>query len=246
VKVIRTGGNNFALRAAPSLASEVVGSLGFNKRYKVVKVIPNGEVVADKTRWFKVKKKNGKRGYIPVRKTRCVDSFYADSAFLLPFKCGDKIRVTQGNNSAFSHNGRSQYAFDFGVPVGTPVKAAKKGVVIYRRNATQPGDACWSYGGPNCITKANYVVLKHPDGSRTMYAHVNKVTVPLGAQVKRGQTIAKSGNTGWSPGPHLHFSREQHCSSSHCQSKKMRFGDVTIREGRPTRGDTVKSGNCTF
>jgi murein DD-endopeptidase MepM/ murein hydrolase activator NlpD len=231
------------LFAQPTRQSTVVGEVASGNRFKVRRVVDNGEAVGGKTRWRKIKKPNGVVGFIPAVRSQCVPLF-PQKKFLLPFKCDKKVRVSQGNNSAFSHNGRSKYAFDFAVPVGTPVKAAKKGVVIYRRNSTRPGDPCWSYGGQSCITKANYVVLRHPDGSRTMYAHLNKVTVALGAKVRRGQTIGKSGNTGWSPGPHLHFAREEHCSSSHCQSRPMRFSDVGIRNGRPVRGDVVKSQNC--
>jgi murein DD-endopeptidase MepM/ murein hydrolase activator NlpD len=247
VQVKRTDGNKLRIRPDPSMSQAPIGWIGLGKRARVRKVVPNGEAFEGRTRWYKIKKPSGVIGYVSTRFVKCYDPdarpSYGPKKFLLPLKCDSRRTVTQGNSSAFSHNGRSKYAFDFGLPVGTPIKASRKGVVIYRRNSTRPGDVCWSNGPPSCITKANYVVLKHPDGTRTMYAHVNKVTVPIGARVARGQTIAKSGNTGWSSGPHLHFAREQHCSSSHCQTIPMRFGDVG-GTGRPTSGQVVKSGNC--
>jgi hypothetical protein len=246
VKIVNTDGADLNVRDAPTLSGDVVGIVGAGKKFRVRKIVPNSEPVDGRSRWFKIKKKSGLVGYIAGRYARCVDPTpsYGPKKFLLPFKCGTKHTVTQGNNGLFSHNGRSQYAFDFAMPRGTPIKASRKGRVIYRRNSTRPGDPCWNNGGSSCITKANYVVLRHPDGTRTMYAHLNKVTVKLGERVKRGQTIGKSGNTGWSSGPHLHFAREVNCGSSHCKTRKMRFADVEIHDGKPRTGDRVKSGNC--
>jgi murein DD-endopeptidase MepM/ murein hydrolase activator NlpD len=243
VKVVNTDGAPLNLRAQPTLDSEAIGVVGAGKKFRVRRVVPDGGPVDGRTRWFKIKKPNGLVGYISARFAKCVPR-YGPKKFLLPFKCGEKYLVSQGNNGLFSHNGRSQYAFDFAMPRGTPIKAARKGVVIYRRSSTRPGDPCWNNGGSSCLTKANYVVLKHPDGTRTMYAHLNKVTVQIGERVSRGQTIGKSGNTGWSSGPHLHFAREVNCSSSHCMTRKMRFADVQVHDGRPRTGDRVKSGNC--
>lgn len=79
---------------------------------------------------------------------------------------------------------------DIAVPTGTAILAAEDGVVI-----TSGWDN--SYG--------MYITIDH--GSiATLYAHNSKLLVSVGQQVKRGQTIALSGNTGNSTGPHLHFS----------------------------------------
>ncbi len=59
------------------------------------------------------------------------------------------------------------------------------------------GDACCSYG--------YYIDIQHADGYVTRYAHLSKFLVKLGEQVEQGETIAISGNTGYSTGAHVHF-----------------------------------------
>lgn len=84
---------------------------------------------------------------------------------------------------------------DFGVAVGTPVRAPWDGVV---ESVFQ--DAGWpSKGG------GNVVFLRHPNGLRTAYLHLSAFKVTKGQTVKAGDVIALSGNTGGSTGPHLHF-----------------------------------------
>ncbi len=85
------------------------------------------------------------------------------------------------------HNG-----VDFGIPSGTSVLAAADGKVIAIGN-----NGRYAYG--------RYIAVDHGNGLVTMYGHLSSVTKKLGDKVKRGDTIAKSGNTGNSTGPHLHF-----------------------------------------
>ncbi|MFJ8645697.1 M23 family metallopeptidase [Streptomyces sp. NPDC093546] len=84
---------------------------------------------------------------------------------------------------------------DFAVPIGTPVKAAHSGVVV----------KAGPNGGGDGPAYGNAVVIKHSNGTYSQYAHLSKIDVSVGKKVKTGQLIAKSGNTGNSSGPHLHF-----------------------------------------
>ncbi len=112
-------------------------------------------------------------------------------AFQLPFAYGACFTVTQGNNGAFSHHERSnRYAWDFNLPMGTPVTAAAAGRVVLVPEANEG------------IGKS--IVLDHGSGYYTLYAHLSKLKASPGQVVQAGQTIALSGrDTGVSP--HLHF-----------------------------------------
>lgn len=85
-------------------------------------------------------------------------------------------------------------AVDLGSPVGTPILAAADGTVIVSRN-----NGGWNGG------YGNYVVIQHPNGTQTLYAHAEKTIVYVGEYVSRGQTIAYVGMTGKTTGPHVHF-----------------------------------------
>ena len=95
-----------------------------------------------------------------------------------------------GGRWAQKHSGQ-----DFAVPNGTPVKAVHKGTVV-KAGPNGAGDGS-SYG--------NAVVIKHDNNTYSQYAHLSKVKVKAGQQVKTGQQIGESGSTGNSSGPHLHF-----------------------------------------
>jgi len=87
--------------------------------------------------------------------------------------------------------GRDHDGIDMAAPIGTSVYAAAAGVVIYA------GDQVRGYG--------NMVVIRHNDGMVTVYAHNSVLLAHSGDVVGVGQEIARSGDTGRSTGPHLHF-----------------------------------------
>ena len=122
--------------------------------------------------------------------------------YRLPYAEGASYRVLQGFGSRFSHRGIEQYAVDFKMPVGTPVHAARGGVVA--RVVESHDKGCWEDG---CGRYANFIVVMHSDGTTGEYYHLQKdgAAVEVGDRVTAGQWIGLSGNTGHTTMPHLHF-----------------------------------------
>ncbi|ABZ93211.1 Metalloendopeptidase [Leptospira biflexa serovar Patoc strain 'Patoc 1 (Ames)'] len=131
------------------------------------------------------------------------DAIHDDSiTYSLPFPDGIRSRVGQGYNGGFTHSGNLKYSIDFSLPIGTPIHAARKGTVVSLvKKYTEGGIR------KDLLSKANYVMIQHEDGTIANYAHLKKegVVVSVGETVTEGQLIGYSGNTGYSQGPHLHF-----------------------------------------
>ncbi len=126
----------------------------------------------------------------------------AACVYLLPYAAGNSFEVSQGYHGSFSHRGPDEYAIDWRMPVGTPVHAAREGIVVQSKDDMNEG------GPERKFEKcANCLLIQHPDGTIGIYGHLmqggNKVKV--GDHVKAGDLIALSGNTGFSNGAHLHF-----------------------------------------
>lgn len=101
--------------------------------------------------------------------------------FIKPIPC----RLTQ--------NKHDRYAVDMSCgKIGTPILAAASGKVILAK-----------YGWNGAF--GNLVIIEHPNGVKTFYAHQSKIEVNQGQNVSQGQVIGYVGNTGRSTGPHLHF-----------------------------------------
>ena len=98
--------------------------------------------------------------------------------------CGERTNPILGKRE--NHNG-----LDIAVAEGTAVIAVKSGKVTEVRTSA-------TYG--------KLLEYETTDGYTVMYAHLSKVLVREGEQVKQGQKVAESGNTGLSTGPHLHYS----------------------------------------
>lgn len=202
-----------------------------------------GESVNGSTDWYQVKLP-AVTGYVHSSFAQCTSEPLSGPAggYYLPFACDETRRVTQGNNSSFSHNGASRYAFDFSLGIGTPMLAMAPGTVKYVYDKTKPGDYCYDgkLDRAACIDKANLVNVLHGDGTVTQYAHLSKVSVKVGDKVKRGQQVGLSGSTGYSSGPHAHIVRAENCTSPFCQSVALSFVEASV----PTAGQDVKSKNC--
>jgi murein DD-endopeptidase MepM/ murein hydrolase activator NlpD len=109
------------------------------------------------------------------------------------------IRVTQyfGNTSfaaSGAYNGQGHNGVDFAAAIGTPVKAVLGGTVLDINQGVAP--MC-QYG--------KWVLVKHPNGLTSLYAHLSSISVAKGQTVTQGQTVGLSGNTGYATGPHLHL-----------------------------------------
>jgi hypothetical protein len=241
VRVLSTGGIGLNVRPDPSTANAPVGNLPDGSVVTVLERV-EGEAVDGNTTWYHVQR-GDLTGYVTGLFVECMGPpGPTDGLFLLPFGCGETFQVTQGNNSEFSHNGQSAFGFDFSMPLNTPMRAMMGGDVAFADGDTVPGSPCFQGGGPECINDANYVVVSHPDGTLTQYAHLNEVHVGPGQHVDQGQVLGLSGSTGWSTGPHAHVQRMENCGRAFCQSIAMQFGDVPD-DGVPESGDTVTSQN---
>ena len=118
----------------------------------------------------------------PAPSSRIASGPLYSDYYLRPIEGGRKSQGLHGNN-----------AVDIAAPTGTPIYASADGTVIVSRASGYNG----GYG--------SYVVISHPNGTQTLYAHASRVLVSQGQAVKRGETIALVGSTGKSTGPHLHF-----------------------------------------
>lgn len=121
-----------------------------------------------------------------------------DSPYLLPWPTGISYFCVQGVRGVVSHRGRSRFAYDFYMPVGSDICAARSGKVVRVVQEHDGNGRNW----PN-----NLVLVEHEDGTRACYAHIKKEGsyVEEGQQVQQGERIAASGNVGNSMMPHLHF-----------------------------------------
>lgn len=117
----------------------------------------------------------------------------ADHLYRLPFD-GAPVRVSQGIDGHRSHgDAQNRHAIDFPLPEGTPVLAARAGTVM--QVVADPAE-------DGCLVR-----ILHADGGMALYAHLQSgsLAVRPGQAVQAGQVLARSGNTGRSTGPHLHF-----------------------------------------
>jgi murein DD-endopeptidase MepM/ murein hydrolase activator NlpD len=132
-------------------------------------------------------------------------------AYSYPWKSGVTYKVNQGNDTAppDSHNGVQKYAFDFDLPVGTEIRAAREGTVERVREDLPDSynSATVNIPGRVLANWGNYLRIRHADGTTSWYFHLrnNGVTVNVNDVVQKGQPIAISSNTGRSTGAHLHF-----------------------------------------
>ena len=144
-------------------------------------IIPNGEIaVAAPAPKTNTAKSGGASGVLePARYSTSVEY---SGYYINPLPSGRRTQGVHGYNGV-----------DLGAPVGAPILAAASGEVIVAREGGYNG----GYG--------SYVVIKHDNGTQTLYAHQSNVIVGVGQTVSKGEVIGYVGQTGKATGPHVHF-----------------------------------------
>ena len=125
---------------------------------------------------------------------------HRDVVYLLPYAPDVSAMLNQGYFGSFSH--QKSHALDFGLPIGSTIRAARGGRVVATEDRYTEGGI-----GPQYRNKANYVKIQHDDGTLGAYYHLSPggILVTPGQTVKAGDEIGLSGHTGHAKTPHLHF-----------------------------------------
>jgi murein DD-endopeptidase MepM/ murein hydrolase activator NlpD len=141
-------------------------------------IIPNGEKAEESDKPIKnLAESTAKdKKYYEAHPTKNLSGYYISPL--------ESYRKSQGIHD--------KNAVDLAAPTGTPIHAAASGRVLLARSGNNGG-----FG--------SLVIISHPNGTETLYAHQSRIATTTGAQVSQGQVIGYVGSTGHSTGPHLHF-----------------------------------------
>ncbi|MFT5466894.1 MAG: murein DD-endopeptidase MepM/ murein hydrolase activator NlpD [Verrucomicrobiales bacterium] len=165
---------------------------------------------------------------VPISRTRAgtVYPIQANSLYILPWSVGSSYNIGQGNRGD-SNSGSQKFAYDFDMPNGSTIRAARAGVVIEVEESFS--------NGTGVSGEENFIVIRHSDRTVTGYYHLNRngARVRVGDRVSQGQRIAKSGNSGDSSQPHLHFEV--------LQRRDGNTRPITFRNTRPHSNGLVES-----
>jgi len=186
-------------------------TIGVKAKYNALDIVPNVSnefVIKAKSSvlYATLKIKGAKASYnyswhwiMGSKNVQHTDTFL----YTLPYKKGSAYMVSQGYNGTKTHKGTSAYSIDFAMPIGTKVYAARKGTVVKLKDDSAAGGYDKKYA-----SSGNYVRIMHIDGTFATYYHLKQrgVLVSIGQKVSQGEALGYSGNTGYSSGPHLHFS----------------------------------------
>jgi LysM repeat protein len=146
-------------------------------------IVPDGEIVEEKPKEeTKVKENKTTKKTITKGVKTIIKNLVKEGYYMRPISGGSRTTGIHGNN-----------AVDLATGHGSSIVAAASGRVIISKVGGYNG----GYG--------NYLVISHPNGTQTLYAHNSDNLVSVGDTVKQGQVIARVGSTGKSTGPHVHF-----------------------------------------
>ena len=155
------------------------------------------------------------------------------SPYKLPWPAGVTYLCCQSNRGIVSHRGWEEFAYDFSMPVGSDVCAARAGMVTLIEV---------SHDGHGNSAPNNFIAIDHGDLTAAWYLHLKKdgSYVQVGQHVAQGERIAASGHVGISLIPHLHF----HVVNVKNEVERITFSDVTTDRGIPRMFKSYKSGNA--
>lgn len=141
-----------------------------------------------------------------------------DAVYRLPYSPGEAYVMSQGYGGSYSH--KNLQAYDFRMPEGTAVRAAREGIVVSTRSDS-------TLGGPDrrYLKEGNYIYVLHADGTLAKYHHLQAggVKVRQWQRVKAGEWLALSGYTGYTSTPHLHFEVFKPLDGRRRESLKVRM-----------------------
>ena len=124
-----------------------------------------------------------------------------DYLYGMPFGGTEARPLVQGFDGTETHMFGMRYALDFGMPGGTPIVAARDGIVVHVQDGFTEGGP-----DPDLLERSNLVVVGHGDGTLAFYGHLSPgIPVAVGDPVREGDSLGRSGATGFAGQPHLHF-----------------------------------------
>lgn len=147
---------------------------------------------------------------------------WTSSDYLLPYRPGTSLVVSQGNCSIGSHQRAANHAYDFAMPIGTEIVAARAGTVVAVDDSAPDGTGLFA--------DDNAVVVEHEDGTLASYVHIQQggARVSEGEGVEAGQLIALSGNSGHTGGlPHLHLQVTTCGNRNVCGTEPITFSNTS-------------------
>ena len=163
----------------------------------------------------------------------------ANARYWIPWSPDFRFEVGQAVGGRFSHVGKWRYAFDFWMPSGTPIHAARAGTIIRVFED-------FSRGGTEEYFKkrANLIFILHEDGTIARYLHLEQggAHVEVGDRVAAGDLIGFSGNTGYSQYPHLHFDVFSVDENLEWRTIDVRFATNALDGFRPKSGQVLNGG----
>lgn len=146
--------------------------------------------------------------------------------YAFPFGGGAPRELAQGAGGRGTHVGLNRWSYDFALPIGTPVLAAREGWVLSVRDGFGEGG-----DDPDLRERANQVMVLHDDDTIALYGHLSRgIRVDQGDRVEVGDFLGSSGNSGYSTGPHLHFQVSVQRWRQQPKSIPIRFRGHTLME----------------